>query len=133
MAAYQEHGPSQVLIVEDDDTAREMLASALRLTGYQVRTAADGLGGLRLLEAYCPDVVVLDLELPIASGFEVLDEIRGSATTKHTPVIAISGLDRAVTQAKANPDFFATLPKPFEPEALVRAVTRALHQAYASQ
>ena len=126
MSAYHEH--SHVLLVEDDDTTREMLAAALRLTGYQVRTAADGLGGLRLLDAYSPDVVVLDLGLPIASGFEVLQEIRNSTTTKHTPVIAISGLDRGVQQAKANPDFFATLPKPFDPETLVRLVNRALHQ-----
>ena len=127
MSAFNGHGPSQVLIVEDDPAAREMLASALRMTGYQVRTAEDGLGGLRLLEAYNPDVVVLDLMLPIATGFEVLHEIRSSATTRRTPVIAISGLERAVQLAKANPEFFATLPKPFEPETLVRVVNRALH------
>ena len=55
---------AQVLLVEDDDSAREILAKALRMTGYQVRTAADGLAGLRLLEAFEPDVVVVDLVLP---------------------------------------------------------------------
>ena len=133
MFAYNGHGPAQVLVVEDDDAARELLASALRLTGYQVRTAEDGLGGLRLLEAYSPDVVVLDLLLPIANGFEVLEEIRSSAATKHTPVIAISGLEGAVQEARENPDFFATLPKPFYPEALVRIVSRAIHQAESVQ
>ena len=57
-----------MLLVEDDDSAREIFAKALRMTGYQVRTAADGLAGLRLLEVFEPDVVVLDLVLPIASG-----------------------------------------------------------------
>ncbi|MBI4265129.1 MAG: response regulator [Acidobacteria bacterium] len=118
----------QVLLVEDDDGAREMFAAALRLTGYHVRTAADGLAGLRLLEGFVPDVVVLDLGLPIASGFEVLHEIRSVDATKHIPVIAISGHDLGVRLAKANPEFYATIAKPFDPETLVRAVSRAVRQ-----
>jgi DNA-binding response OmpR family regulator len=83
----------KILIIEDDDALREMLATALRMTGFHVRTAGDGLAGLRLLEAYEPDVVVLDLHLPIATGFDVLNELRGVTKTRLTPVIAISGLD----------------------------------------
>lgn len=124
-------GLGAVLLVEDDDAAREMLASALRLTGYHVRTASDGLGGLRAVEVYEPDVIVLDLGLPVASGFEVLHELRADSRTRKTPVIAISGLERGVELAKANPEFFATLPKPFDPEALVRTVGRALRQQQA--
>lgn len=114
----------QVLLVEDDDAAREMFAAALRFGGFHVRTASDGVGGLRLLESFDPDVIVLDLGLPVASGFEILHELRAGG--QRTPVIAISGHDRGVRLAKANPEFFATIPKPFEPETLVRTVTRAL-------
>lgn len=120
------HG--QVLLVEDDDDARALFADALRLTGFHVRTAADGLGGLRQLENFDPDVIVLDLGLPIASGFEVLHELRGVPRTSKTPVIAISGLERGLKLAKENPEFFATIPKPFDPEALVRVVARALRK-----
>jgi two-component system, OmpR family, response regulator MprA len=115
----------RVLIVEDDSGARELIAEALRLTGYLVRTAADGLAALRQLEAFEPDVVVLDLGLPIASGFEVLHEIRSAAKTVETPVIAISGLVNGVKLAKANPEFFDILPKPFDPDTLIRMVKRA--------
>jgi DNA-binding response OmpR family regulator len=120
---FAAHG--RVLIVEDDSSAREMIAQALRLTGYLVRTAADGLAALRQVEAFEPDVVVLDLGLPIASGFEVLHEIRSAPKTVETPVIAISGLVNGVKLAKANPEFFDILPKPFDPDTLIRMVKRA--------
>ena len=122
--------PAHVLLVEDDDQAREMFATALRLTGYHVRTASDGLAGLRVLEAFEPDVVVVDLMLPIASGFEVLHELRAAVRTQHTPVIAISGNHRGLELAKANPEFFATIQKPFDPETLVRMVDRARRHSH---
>jgi DNA-binding response OmpR family regulator len=116
----------EILIIEDDDALREMLATALRMTGFHVRTAGDGLAGLRLLEAYEPDVVVLDLNLPIATGFDVLKELRAVTKTRLTPVIAISGMDQYLKAARDNRDFAATIPKPFEAETIVRAVERAI-------
>jgi DNA-binding response OmpR family regulator len=118
----------QVLLVEDDDGARNFFAAALSATGFLVQTASDGLRALRALESFVPDVIVLDLGLPMASGFEVLHELREASKTRHTPVIAISGLDRGVKLAQANPEFFATIPKPFDQESLVRTVSRALRQ-----
>ncbi len=118
------HG--RVLIVEDDEGARELFADALRFTGYYVRTAADGLEGIRMLETFEPDVVVLDLGLPMATGFEILHELRNGARTQQTPAIAITGLDRGLALAEGNPDFFATLKKPSQPDALVRTVERAM-------
>jgi DNA-binding response OmpR family regulator len=127
-ASYPLTTQREILIVEDDDATREMLATALRMTGYRVRSAPDGLAGLRLLEAYEPDVVVLDLNLPIATGFDVLTELRAVAKTRWTPVIAISGMDASLKAARANGEFVTTIPKPFEPEAIVRAVERAIRQ-----
>ena len=117
--------PVQVLLVEDDDSAREIFATALRMTGHHVRTASDGLAGLRLLEAFEPDVVVVDLALPIASGFEVLHEMRSGERMHDTPVIAISGHEHGLRQARANREFFGVLEKPFDPQRLVRMVDRA--------
>ena len=118
----------QVLIIEDDVSLREMVATSLRMRGFHVREASDGLSGLRLLEAYEPDVVILDLGLPIASGFDVIKELRAVATTRLTPVIAISGFEDQLKQAKESPEFIAALSKPFHPEALIRAVERATMQ-----
>ena len=130
MFALQPPSSAQVLLVEDDDSAREIFAKALRMTGYQVRTAADGLAGLRLLEVFEPDVVVVDLVLPIASGFELLDELRAVKRTHHIPVIAISASESGLEQARSNPEFFGILEKPFDPQNLVRMVDRAHRHAH---
>jgi two-component system KDP operon response regulator KdpE len=119
---------SQILVVEDDAAAREMLAAVLRAHGHEVRTATDGRSAIQALESFVANVIVLDLGLPVASGFEVLHELRSAPGTRQTPVIAVSGHDRGVQLARENPEFSAALLKPFDPEALVRAVARALQR-----
>ena len=115
----------KVLLVEDDENTCSLYASALRLDGFYVRTALDGLAALRVLESFHPDVVILDLKLPIASGFEVLSELRSMQFTK--PVIAVSGHEQGLEQARSNPEFFAALRKPFDPNDLIGVTRRALH------
>ena len=114
----------QVLVIEDDAGLRDLIATSLRMRGFYVREAGDGLAGLRLLEAYEPDVVVLDLGLPVATGFDVMQELRAVAQTRVTPVIAISGYDDQLQQARESADFVAVLSKPFEPDELIRAIER---------
>jgi two-component system OmpR family response regulator len=125
MSFFQPVPNGQILLVEDDETARELLAAALRLRGFHVRTAADGLTALRLLDEFEPHAVVVDLLLPMASGFEIMHELKTATSTRSTPVIAISGDDHNVRLAREDPGFFATLQKPFDPEMLVKTVTRA--------
>lgn len=93
---------------------------------YYVRAAEDGVSALRILEAFHPDAIVLDLRLPSASGFEVVHEVRHTLGMRHLPIIATSGDERGVELATANPEFFAVLVKPFAPEVLVDAVDAAL-------
>lgn len=131
MSTTAHHKLKQVLIIEDDAAMREMIATSLRIRGFHVREAADGLAGLRLLEAYDPDVVVLDLGLPIATGFDVVKELRAVAGTRLTPVIAISGFEDQLKVAKESLDFIAALSKPFDTEALARVVERAVAGASA--
>ena len=104
-----------------------MYATALRMDGFHVRTARDGVTALRLLESFDPDVVILDLKLPLASGFEVLHDLRATRSTM--PVIAVSGHDPGIEQARRDPDFFAALRKPFDPGDLIAVTRRALYQA----
>ena len=117
----------KVLLVEDDEPTLAMYASALRMDGFQVRTALDGVAALRILESFEPDVVILDLKLPMATGFEVLHELR--ATRFNMPVIAVSGHDPGIEQARANPEFFAALRKPFDPDDLIGVTRRAVQAA----
>ena len=118
-------GRSKILIVEDDDATRALYASALAREGFQVRTAPDGMAALRILESFDPDVVILDLGLPLADGFEIVHEMRGDHGRAHLPVIAVSGHDGGLELARRNPDFFATLRKPFDPDDLIGVARRA--------
>jgi two-component system OmpR family response regulator len=123
----EHYGKCKVLLVEDDEPTLAMYATALRMDGFQVRTALDGVTALRMLESFDPDVVILDLKLPMATGFEVLHELRATRLTM--PVIAVSGHEPGLEQAKRNPEFFAALRKPFDPDDLIGVTRRALQAA----
>jgi DNA-binding response OmpR family regulator len=107
-----------------------MYATALRMEGFVVRTASDGLAALQTLEVFDPDVVILDLKLPIASGFEVLHELRASRPSVTLPVIAVSGHEREPALARKNPEFYAALQKPFDPNDLIGVTRRAVHSVH---
>ncbi|HWI40858.1 MAG TPA: response regulator, partial [Verrucomicrobiae bacterium] len=83
-----------VLIAEDNQNLASALARFLTSNGYEVSTAADGVRALQLFSAAPPDLLVLDLRLPLLSGVEVLRKIRASARGKELPVVIISGAYR---------------------------------------
>ena len=120
---------TKVLLVEDDDATCSMYATALRMEGFVVRTASDGLAALQTLEVFDPDVVILDLKLPIASGFEVLHELRASRPGLTLPVIAVSGHERGLALARQNPEFYAALQKQFDPNDLIGVTRPAVNSA----
>ena len=80
-----------ILIVDDYPDALEMWAIYLRAMGYEVSTAGDGLAALAQAERLHPDVIVLDLELPRMSGFDVARRLRANPETEHIPLIAATG------------------------------------------
>lgn len=80
----------RVLIVDDDDTIRELLAVGLELEGFRTATAHDGFAGLRSAVKEPPDVVVLDMMMPGRDGFTVLDGIRSRAELADIPVVMLT-------------------------------------------
>jgi DNA-binding response OmpR family regulator len=89
--------PRTILVVEDDIPLRQFFRTALTLAGYEVREAGDGYEALKLLDAQSPDLVVLDLGLPVFSGHAVLDELAAQADTRHIPVVIVTGAASAKT------------------------------------
>ena len=81
----------RVLIVDDDETVLKMLARALSLEGYDVRTAATPIEGLNEAERTPPDVILLDLRMPFVNGIGFLYRLRAQAGHEHTPVAIITG------------------------------------------
>ena len=117
--------PSQVLVIDDDEAAREILVELLGRIGYHAFATADGKAGLEWLAgaAVPPQAVLLDLRMPILDGFEVLRRYRAEGGT--APVIALSAMDEKEAVVKAMrlgaSDY---LVKPIEPDELREAIER---------
>jgi len=109
------------LVVKDDAPLRAMYRTALRMAGFYVNEASNGLEALRALDSDPPDLVVLDLGLPIVSGYAVRTEIAAHSHTRNIPVVVVTG-----TEPDAPLDVPCLLRKPVSPEALVAAVNKCL-------
>jgi two-component system OmpR family response regulator len=110
--------PVRVLVVDDEATLAELLSMALRYEGWEVRTAGDGQGALRVAREFRPDAVVLDVMLPDMGGLEVLRRLRGE--TPDVPVLFLTARDAVedrVAGLTAGGDDYVT--KPFSLEEVV--------------
>lgn len=113
----------RVLVVEDNRDGRETLVALLEMLGYQVEGAGDGAAGLEAARRFRPDVVLLDLGLPVLDGYEVCRRIREDASLSGMKVVALTGWGaQADRQRTAEAGFDVHLTKPVEPDALVACV-----------
>jgi CheY-like chemotaxis protein len=118
------HSPS-VLVVEDDRDIRDALSEALAFEGYRVAAARDGADGLARARALHPDLIVLDLMMPVMTGFEFLEARRADRALSATPVIVVTA------RHPAEVDGCEILHKPFDLEALLSTARRVLAPAAA--
>lgn len=80
----------RILLVEDNELNRDMLSRRLERRGYEVVIAVDGEEGLRLAAEAKPDLVLMDMSLPVLDGWEATRRIKTSAETKHLPVLGLT-------------------------------------------
>lgn len=116
-----------LLIVDDYPDALEIWAFYLRSMGYRVSTASDGAAAIRQAERLLPDLIVLDLELPQISGFDVARRLRANPETRDIPLIAATGysLPSQIDRAR-DAGFDQIVIKPCDPEFLLLQVERHL-------
>ena len=81
---------AKILIVEDNEMNRDMLSRRLERRGYVVVMAVDGAEGVAMSEVELPDIVLMDMSLPILNGWEATRAIKADALTAHIPVIALT-------------------------------------------
>ena len=79
-----------VLVIDDDPSAVELLATQLHERRYVVLRALGGREGIELARRFLPDLIALDLEMPEVNGFEVAEALKGSAATAHIPIIVVT-------------------------------------------
>jgi DNA-binding response OmpR family regulator len=113
----------RVLVVEDDDEIAQVLQRSLRMEGYEVRVADDGVDALDQAHAFLPDLVILDLGLPKLDGVDVARELRGRDDIPILILTARDALESRVEGLDAGADDY--LVKPFERQELL-ARLRAL-------
>jgi CheY-like chemotaxis protein len=80
----------RILIVDDTASSRELLRTVLENQGYQVSEAADGDDALEKARSEGPDLILLDLQMPVRNGYEVLDELRRDPRFASVPVVAVT-------------------------------------------
>jgi two-component system cell cycle response regulator DivK len=81
---------AKILLVEDNDMNRDMLSRRLQRRGYEVAVALDGQEGIAMAQSERPDLILMDISLPIMDGWEALRRIKASPETQHIPIIALT-------------------------------------------
>ncbi|MGL4884578.1 MAG: response regulator [Waterburya sp.] len=80
----------KILLVEDNEMNRDMLSRRLQRRGFEVVIAVDGAEGVALANSEIPDLILMDMSLPVMDGWEATKTIKGNSTTKSIPVIALT-------------------------------------------
>ncbi len=80
----------KILLVEDNEMNRDMLSRRLQRKGYQVVLALDGQTGVELSQTQAPDLILMDMSLPVLDGWEATRRLKADSTTRHIPVIALT-------------------------------------------
>jgi CheY-like chemotaxis protein len=108
-----------ILIIEDDESIRKMIASVLEVEGYSVSAAANGKQALETLRCNrLPDIILLDMMMPVMNGWDFLDFVRGNATTARIPIIVVSAYSEIAKSVHPH----AVVPKPVQLKSLLQAI-----------
>ena len=92
---------TKILIVEDNEMNRDMLSRRLERKGYEVSIAEDGEAGVRMTADLSPDVVLMDMSLPVIDGWEATRQLKADDATRNIPVIALTAHAMAGDEQKA--------------------------------
>jgi len=80
----------RILLVEDNEMNRDMLSRRLQRKGYETIIAVDGREGMEMTESEKPDLILMDMSLPVLDGWEATRKLKSTASTKNIPIIGLS-------------------------------------------
>ena len=117
-----------ILCVEDEPEMIDLIRVILGRRGFEVKGAAGGVEGLKMIRQEPPDLVLLDLMMPDMDGWEVYQQMKADEKTKHIPVIVVTAkaqsIDKVLGLHIAKVDDYIT--KPFSPQDLMNSVDKVL-------
>jgi CheY-like chemotaxis protein len=114
-------GAARILVVEDDDGIRNLVDLVLSSAGYEVLTAADGAAALQVIGTVHPDLVLLDMRMPVMDGWELARRYR-AMPGPHAPIVVVTAA-RDAAQRAAEIDANGYLGKPFDMAELLAMVS----------
>jgi CheY-like chemotaxis protein len=120
----------KILIVEDNELNRDMLSRRLLRRGYEIAVAVDGSESLSMAKSQAPDLILMDMTLPVISGWEATQRLKDDPSTRHIPVIALTAhamVDDRDQAMKAGCDDYDT--KPIELGRLLEKIEYLLARA----
>ncbi|MCP4448882.1 MAG: diguanylate cyclase [Myxococcales bacterium] len=122
----------RILVVEDDESARQAMSMLLEFEGFEVRSAVGGIAALEIVQTWIPDLVVSDIQMPGGDGFELVAALLKVDGCRDAPILLVSardGIDRRINGLDLGADDFMS--KPVQPEELlarIRAHLRSSHR-----
>jgi two-component system cell cycle response regulator DivK len=117
----------RILMVEDTEDNRQILRDLFEITDYELLEAVDGAAGIAMATAHKPDLILMDIQLPVLDGYETTRRLKSNPETRHIPIIAVTSYALADDEAKvraAGCDAYVT--KPFSPKLLLAKVREFL-------
>jgi CheY-like chemotaxis protein len=118
---------AKILLVEDQEMNRDMLSRRLRKRGYEVEIAVDGAEGVEKARADAPDLILMDMSLPVMDGWEATRLLKGDDATRAIPVVALTAHAMSTDREKAleaGCDAYET--KPVELPRLLETIDKLL-------
>jgi two-component system, cell cycle response regulator DivK len=117
----------RILLVEDTEDNRQIIRDLLVSTGYQLLEAEDGAAGVAMAAEHRPDLILMDIQLPVMDGYEASRRIKANPALTHIPIIAVTSYalsgDEARTRAAGCDGYVA---KPFSPRQLLAKINEFL-------
>jgi CheY-like chemotaxis protein len=125
----REEGPEKkILIVDDDPVTLEMLEKILVLERYWVAKATNGMEALYIVNEYMPDLIILDIVMPIMDGTETMEHLEKNPRTKNIPILCLTSLISKNEEFKNNTLNRRFLAKPIEKEKLLIEIEKCLEK-----
>jgi CheY-like chemotaxis protein len=114
----------KILVVEDDVHLRTVIRLVLERANHEVVEAADGWAAISIIDAGLPDLLLVDLKMPLMSGLELIDRVKSNPSTASLPIVLLTGNRDAAAGLRQQ---IQVVLKPFDPDYLLGALQAALN------
>jgi CheY-like chemotaxis protein len=119
---------NSILVIEDDEVARELMRMALERRGYRVVVAEDGIEGYEKAVNMRPDLIVTDIKMPAADGVHLVRRVRDTLELAETPILVTTGFGSGSATFALAQGATAYEPKPVDPESFLATVKRLMNK-----